>query len=63
MGLDDLECLDRMRVEGRVLQGGDQGLAHGESLGIGKLRGGIMDAATQPANRLSYACSREAKCV
>ena len=34
MGFDDLELLYRMRVEGRVLQCGDQSLAHGRSLAL-----------------------------
>lgn len=32
MGLDDVEAIYRVRVQGRVLQGGDQCLAHGQSL-------------------------------
>lgn len=36
MGLDDLESVYGMRVEGRVLQGGDQGLAHRRSFRVGE---------------------------
>ncbi|MNI79324.1 hypothetical protein D3C73_1357740 [compost metagenome] len=39
VGLDDLESIYRMRVEGRILQGGDQGLAHRRSLRVGKNSG------------------------
>ena len=34
MGLDDLKRVNRMRVQGRVLQGSDQGLAHGRSFKV-----------------------------
>ncbi|MNJ56898.1 hypothetical protein D3C77_524620 [compost metagenome] len=43
MRLDDLEAIHRMRVEGGVLQGGDQGLAHGQSLRCNLRKGGIMN--------------------
>ena len=40
MGLDDLEPIHGMRVEGRVLQGSDQGLAHRRFLqSLGKIHG------------------------
>ncbi|MNI76873.1 hypothetical protein D3C73_1331280 [compost metagenome] len=39
MGLDDLESLYWMRVEGRVLQGSDQGLAHRRSFRVGEIQG------------------------
>src|SRR5689334_5212788 len=40
MGLDDLEPFYGMRVEGRVLQGSDQGLAHRRSFRVwGKIQG------------------------
>ena len=39
VGLDKLEPLYRMRIEGRVLQGGDQGLAHRRSFRVGKKQG------------------------
>ncbi|MCY1178566.1 hypothetical protein D9M73_189220 [compost metagenome] len=39
MGLDDLESLYWMRVEGRVLQGSDQGLAHRRSFRVWEIQG------------------------
>ncbi|MNR33429.1 hypothetical protein D3C85_1511020 [compost metagenome] len=51
MGLDDLEPVYRMRVEGRVLQGGDQGLAHRRSFRVwGKFKAAIMAASPPDAN-------------
>jgi hypothetical protein len=52
MRLDDLEPFHRMRVQGRVLQGGDQGLAHRRSfIGRGDFKAVIMATATDDANR------------
>jgi hypothetical protein len=40
MGLDDTKTLGGVRVQGRILQGGDQCLAHGHSL-LKFLNGGV----------------------
>ncbi len=48
--LDDLEALHRVGVEGRVLQGGDQGLAHGISLPLKYAKTRIMAGRGDSAN-------------
>ena len=50
MGFDDLESVYRMRVEGRVLQGSDQGLAHGRSFRVWKIKAAIMAVSPLDAN-------------
>ncbi|MCY1399108.1 hypothetical protein D9M71_141570 [compost metagenome] len=50
MGFDDLESFYRVRVEGRVLQGSDQGLAHRRSFRVWKIKAAIMAASPLDAN-------------
>jgi len=51
MGFDDLEPVYRMRVEGWVLQSGDQGLAHRRSFkDWEKFKAAIMAASPPDAN-------------
>ncbi|MNP44863.1 hypothetical protein D3C76_1387430 [compost metagenome] len=49
--LDHLESVHRMWVEGGILQGGYQGLAHGRSLFTAQSEPGIMASGRRAANR------------